>query len=249
MKTKEKFLDDLGGEERDIKIVKTPNSDYINELGIEVLNKFYTSNNPINIDAENIEYYYNNIFHYVAPKIKKINYDDLTFFIHANLNIHDNNNYSKTSPYFFLGAYSGCLLHILTQIHPQRYYINGLGQRFDYLFCGANYFDELIVDNFESQGLCKGVGLNGEGNLLLTINNEANACSNIAYNGHIKDIAIINNEGSFLFDLCKKGKSDFILGLNSEGSIDWSVTYTVSGDKKIMTKEIKKNRKIDKIYL
>ncbi|MBW3017851.1 hypothetical protein KY325_01695 [Candidatus Woesearchaeota archaeon] len=125
-----------------------------------------------------------------------------------------------------LGFYTGCLLQILTERNNEqekrtRIYINGHGNRFDNLFDYARTVDDLIIDNFQGEHICHGIGINGNVNSLTILNCKGyGIASEIgAYGGKAGIILLANNNGfttgsgtSF-----KKGKTGLFLLTNNEG--------------------------------
>ncbi|MBT5022777.1 hypothetical protein HOK51_07795 [Candidatus Woesearchaeota archaeon] len=105
---------------------------------------------------------------------------------------------------FLLGMYSGVLLSLLTERNKQenkrtKIYIDGNKKEFPYLFSYAQYFDELIVENFRGEKICDRLTYDtGSGNLLAFSNLEGSNFGWFSGIGtkSIKDVYFINN--SFL---------------------------------------------------
>ncbi|MBS3121971.1 hypothetical protein J4434_03760 [Candidatus Woesearchaeota archaeon] len=145
------------------------------------------------------------IYNSIYRRLKDVNLkhvfftgDDLIYFISAKAN----NDYGEPGS-FALGLFTGCLLHLLTirnraQGRRTRFYINGQGNKFDYLFCGAREVDELIVDNFNGSHLCTHVGsFNGHVDYVVIMNSSGERLgSNIGSDhGEINNVIFINTNG------------------------------------------------------
>ncbi|MBT5022164.1 hypothetical protein HON01_05045, partial [Candidatus Woesearchaeota archaeon] len=118
---------------------------------------------------------FSNIRDYSAENLNEVNFNnaDLTNFIFSRINSDCDELEAK-----IVGMYSSALLEILTENNREknlstRFYINGDGNEFDYLFFGVCNFDELIVDNFKGNNICEGACSGGNtGNFLALLNLE-----------------------------------------------------------------------------
>lgn len=105
-----------------------------------------------------------------------------------------------------LGLYTGMLLHLLTERNQEQgkrtsFYINGNGNRFDYLFLYAQFVDEVIVDNFVGQCICHNIASDGRANRIVGMNIEGQSpllwCGE---GGVVSQIIGINIKGDNVFD-------------------------------------------------
>ena len=99
-----------------------------------------------------------------------------------------------------LGHITGCLLQILTEKNREkgkrtRFYINGEGNKFDYLFYHASEADDLIVDNFRGEEICTSVGARGTVRSVTVLNCEEgfNGASKIGSNEGSAELLILHN--------------------------------------------------------
>src|SRR3989338_2084130 len=132
----------------------------------------------------------------------QFNEEDLKNFIFYCVN-HDYES-SKAQAY---GMYSGCLLQLLTERNKEQgkstqFYIDGKGNRFDYLFCYANHVDEVRIVNFSGDYICSFMGsFGGSANLIYGENLTGNFIfSNIgSYNSNINRIFGSHIKGNWAF--------------------------------------------------
>jgi hypothetical protein len=98
------------------------------------------------------------------------------------------------------GHITGCLLQLLTERNREkgkitRFYINGEGNKFDYLFYHASEVDDLIVDNFKGEEICSSVGARGRARSVTVLNCEGgfNVASKIGSNEGSAELLILHN--------------------------------------------------------
>ena len=120
----------------------------------------------------------------------KYNENDIKAYIYANANKE-----LETNPARILGIYTGCLLTILTQRNKKKdketiLYINGKGNRFDYLFSHAKHFDAVVLDNFKGERICEGIARQGKAGLIAVKNIEGNATLYAAAHAGIMDLIL-----------------------------------------------------------
>ncbi|MFC1698092.1 hypothetical protein ACFL1H_07145 [Nanoarchaeota archaeon] len=235
VKTKDniqQFLDDLGGDEREIIIPKSgPVIDKLNGVRDMIIHEFDDGYNHILI-RNNIKKIYKKIYKRLEELSLNLNYDkkDLTNFIHANINLDIGNGNS------ILGVYSA---YLLDKLNLDFYYIDGKGNEFDQLFQGSQNCKNLIIENFQgdhvgadisTSGLLafinnngdkigKSAGDQGETNNVFYINNKGKEIgSTVAYEGKANNVFYINNIGDLIcYFVCVQGKINSILALNNEG--------------------------------
>jgi hypothetical protein len=117
--------------------------------------------------------------------------------------VYHNANNGKTDPILF-GLYTGCLLSLLTtrreeQRKDSRVHIDGKGERFDYLFYGAQFVDELFVENVRGDNVCGYVSsFQGQGRVLITknIQGKRTAMNIASSDGELSLYMAINNSGN-----------------------------------------------------
>lgn len=102
----------------------------------------------------------------------QINETDLEMFI-----LYNSNSDQPEDKRIALGIFTGALAQMITERNARegkrtRIYINGQGNRFDYLFLGAHNVDEIFVQNLRGKNICGdiqsafrlvGIGLYGQG--------------------------------------------------------------------------------------
>lgn len=96
--------------------------------------------------------------------------DDLRSLILATSNMECNLVESQMR-----GMYTGMLLQLLTERNKAqgkrtRFYVNGQGNRFDYLFLYAQFVDEVIVDNFVGNYIYHNIACEGWANRIVGMN-------------------------------------------------------------------------------
>ena len=102
-----------------------------------------------------------------------------------------------------LGYFTGNLVTILTQRNKvkgtsTKIYVNGNGNRFDYLFYGVKEADELVIDNFEGDYICSLAGTLGGRITSLVIQNcrgEHLASGAGSWLGRLDNLCMIDNKG------------------------------------------------------
>jgi hypothetical protein len=103
-----------------------------------------------------------------------------------------------------IGIYTGILLQILTERNKEegkktRFYINGKGNKFDYLFHSANIIGDLIVENFRGKFICAFLEKDDAGD-------------------SINVVAGIGLEGDWALSACgSKNSEDIVIGKNIKG--------------------------------
>ncbi|MFC1697765.1 hypothetical protein ACFL1H_05505 [Nanoarchaeota archaeon] len=220
------FLDDLGGEEREINIIKsTTLSTLINIF--HGLKKLYLDKK---LPVEEYDMYkaVSNAVHNYRPEF---NLEDLTFFIHTFKDNDFNNNIQ-----ILLGTYTGALLDFKTYLNnledKETYlYLNGEGSRFKYLFYNARNVDKLILDNWKGDCIGSNIANRGEANFIALLNCEGNWIgSSVGKNGILDNYFAINNKGDHcVYGTGNKGESELIVLFNNEGK---DLMYTLSADGK-----------------
>ncbi|MFC1697759.1 hypothetical protein ACFL1H_05475, partial [Nanoarchaeota archaeon] len=145
------FLNDLGGNEREIKMPKSTKVD----LFMKLLNDLF-DNKLIQLEKNNMftDNLYLDLYKCISDKLKNItiNKDDLKSFIYTSAPLDLDLN-----KYVLRGGLSGTLLQLLSERTDKfTFYINGYNMKYDYLFFEANLKenDNLIIDNFEGDNIC-----------------------------------------------------------------------------------------------
>jgi len=124
---------------------------------------------------------------------------DLKEFILAKANTDYQEDYSAA-----LGLFTGCLLEILTKRNTEEgkrtiVYINGQGNKFDYLFSHARAVDTLVVDNFRGDNICYNISnsLDKRAKTIAVLNISGDrTCAGV--NGHIWNLFIIDCYGDYI---------------------------------------------------
>jgi hypothetical protein len=152
------------------------------------------------IDEDNVDEYYNKIYADLQAENIPFTQNDLINFIHAC------SNGDSSVP---LGLFTGCMLHDLTFRNKDvgkrtKMHIDGHGNRFDFLFLHCRQIDELVVENFNSWGLCNEIQ---NGNLLcLANNNGEHIGDDAASGGYIGTFILAHNKGRFVgFSIASEG--------------------------------------------
>ena len=135
----------------------------------------------------------------IEKKLPEYNQQDLTSLIFAKANKEYDKKESAA-----LGLYTGILLHILTKRNSKKgkktqFYINGRGNKFDYLFYFAKEVDELTIESFTGDNICDSIAsYEGKANKITLNNNKGNDTAwNAGGNqGNIKTLIINNNKGN-----------------------------------------------------
>ncbi|MFC1697763.1 hypothetical protein ACFL1H_05495 [Nanoarchaeota archaeon] len=238
-----KFLHDLGGDERELEIVKT--------TAVNNLCKYFDQFLPITTKKFNDLKWLKNaptddffgsrpIYDYMKKEVKNLDFDeqDLKSFIYIN--------YSKEYSLFeqsHLGIFSGILLE---QLDQNEVYINGLNQFYNCLFKWTKNFNNLILDNFQGQFTFNNIGAEGKINNLIIANSELDMgaeylggrggnidtllflnCSgnhmgsSIGENkGKVNKLIIANNYGEYSMHMGDESEVNFILNAYNNGASD-----------------------------
>ncbi|MFC1697764.1 hypothetical protein ACFL1H_05500 [Nanoarchaeota archaeon] len=146
MTVKEKFLDDLGGKEREIIVPNSSLNEKLFKHCTDMMNTYeYTKRN----------YIFPNTFHEKGIQI----YEQLKKEIDFKFNINQFNdfilNYSDIHLEEDKKKVFGCCTSALFKLAEKgiEVYLNGQGKRFDYLLHHLTEFDDLILDNFKGKEL------------------------------------------------------------------------------------------------
>lgn len=134
-----------------------------------------------------------------SVKELEIDEEELTQIIHALGALAVEEEQKKV-----IGLYSGALLEVLTQRQrergePTKFYMNGEGMRFDYLFANAQNIGDVTIDNFTGEYI---------------------GCAMLATQGTAGKIAIINCKGERIaWDTGYRGTAEAIYIINCEGNL------------------------------
>lgn len=128
----------------------------------------------------------------------ELNEADISSFV----TVMSNNEY-KHYDSEALGYFTGNLVTILTQRNrakgnPTKIYINGSGNKFNYLFYGVKEADELVIDGFEGEYICSLAGTLGGRITSLVIQNckgKHLASGAGSWLGRLDNLCMINNKG------------------------------------------------------
>src|SRR3989338_4371559 len=153
--------------------------------------------------------------------------EDLRTFILSNVNNNLDINTSQC-----LGLFTGCLLHFLTERNAHageitRFYINGNGNRFDYLFLGAKYIHDLFVENFYGDNICKAIANNGgQAGLVcgLNLKGEGSLRGIGSYDDIVRQVLGITLKGDYVFNGCgqARGVIDQLICVGATGNASFS---------------------------
>jgi len=133
---------------------------------------------------------------------------DLKSFIYTKCDVELPFHWHK----IVLGMYTGCLLELLTKRNRQdgkrtRFYINGNGSTFGYLFYRARDVDMLVVENFYGLGLCNDIGANSGHADIVIVNNIKSVCGCSGFgsdNGSIDMLYMTNIIGNLGSNVAEK---------------------------------------------
>lgn len=165
------------------------------------------------------------IFQNLKSALKKEIIDEATvksfIFINSNMNYPD--DIAQV-----IGMCSGALLQMLTEQNLKEgketfFHIDGNKSRFDYLFYLTPTIDELIVENFVGEGICKGIAtFGGKANLVMMINNEGTELGSKigGFWGNAKNVIFCNNKGEDIGTAIgtENGQVERIIMLNNLGN-------------------------------
>ena len=174
--------------------------------------------------AEELNHLCPTMWENLQDELKDVDYNenDLENFIIARANLY--NSFDPEQK--ILGAYAGFLLQLLTHRNKKqgkrtRFYINGEGNKFDYLFCSAQDIDELIVDNFRGTGICSHI-INEESKANLV------ACLNIK--GDYTLFKAGKNKGKINLLVCKNIKGSRVMQFaGTRGEINTIIAQNIEG--------------------
>ena len=173
------------------------------------------------------------IYSYLTKELEPVEFSekDLTEYILARTN-----NYDRDS--LVCGVFSGFLLSLMTERNQAqgkrtRFYINGSGNSFDYLFAFARTVDELIVENFSGDYICTNIGSNGGvANQVVGLNLKGNyALAEIGTDGgNVSLVLGVGIKGiSALSSIGKNGGNvKYVLGFDIEGD---NALYNICSNK------------------
>src|SRR3989338_8008802 len=173
------------------------------------------------------------IYSYLTKELEPVEFSekDLTEYI-----LSRTNNYDRDS--LVCGVFSGFLLSLMTERNQAqgkrtRFYINGSGNSFDYLFAFARTVDELIVENFSGDYICTNIGSNGGvANQVVGLNLKGNyALADIGTDGgNVSLVLGVGIKGiSALSSIGKNGGNvKYVLGFDIEGD---NALYNICSNK------------------
>lgn len=152
--------------------------------------------------------------------------DDLRQFIFSNANNDGAGMDIRASQW--LGIFTGCLLQLLTERNKEKgketvFYVNGNGNRFDYLFFGARKIHELFVESFCGDFICNHIASHGgEADLVCGLSLKGNySLSSIGESkGVVKQVIGISLEGDYVFTDCS----------NHDGHVHQMIMLDIKGD-------------------
>ncbi|MFC1698251.1 hypothetical protein ACFL1H_08000, partial [Nanoarchaeota archaeon] len=182
------FLDDIKGEEREIIIPKSNAVDKLNDVYNEIDLDYIDWEKYLTIIKDELN-------NKIKPILNKIDYnnDDLKSFIYSKCNLYKDE-------YPVLGYFTGILLETLTERNKDNhFYINGHGQRFDYLFYFTKYVDKLIIENFQGDFIGNYIGFKGEVNLLIMNNIHGDDIAQGMCNNGTFNTMFVTNSGDNVF--------------------------------------------------
>lgn len=134
--------------------------------------------------------------------------DDLRGFIFSNVNTDITGMDIRASQW--LGIFTGCLLQLLNERNDKEgkrtsFYINGKGNKFDFLFLGAKKIHDVFVENFSGDYICSNIASHGgEADLVCGRNLKgSHLLSSIGYlDGIAKQVIGLKLEGDYAFSGC-----------------------------------------------
>lgn len=250
-------FDNLKGiqKEREVKDRKKTNLEYLLEAEKVIVEKYSKGITKFDVGALSEK-----ICPVLNKEVKKnleyinFNKEDIKDLIFAKVN-NDYNVYETQ----VLGAYTGCLLNLLTERNQKdgkrtKLYINGHGNRFDYLFFRTTNIDELIINNFVGDWIGSHAGETGKINFLCGLNIDGdqtflyagNDCKtnfiggiNLKGNNILSTIGVSNSNINFVFGINIRGyrslaeikQAKLIVGANIFG--DESLCWTGSSKGKV----------------
>ena len=144
-----------------------------------------------------------------------------------------NSDYDSDESRKALGLYTGILLQSLTEKNVKqgkrtRVYINGYGNRFDYLFYACKHVDELVLENFTGDYICSSMGVSDDnlegagfiGRLVGIHLNGIEALNVAGYSTQAKQIIGIDIRGRNGFSSIGRasGKTNQIIGVDIAGT-------------------------------
>ncbi|MFC1697762.1 hypothetical protein ACFL1H_05490 [Nanoarchaeota archaeon] len=177
-----KFLDNLGGNEREIKQIEDRLEPYFENL-----------KELLNYEVKNDLKDYDGFYEISKRNLSEtdITEGNLRDFIYTNIN-----NELEIEDQRILGKYTSIILELLNEkTENLTFYINGNGQKFDYLFYYAKNFHELIIDNFVGRNICTAIADKGTVNLIMAVNCKVQQSFNhIPFHvGYVDSLIVVNN--------------------------------------------------------
>src|SRR3989338_5460343 len=142
---------------------------------------------------------YCDIYRRIEQELKGIDIteDELKGFIITNSNIE-----RELFESIILGMYTGSLLQLFTERNRRqgkrtRFYINGDGSYFPFLFYCAKDIDDVFVDDFKGEGICSLVGsFGGKANNVI-VRGEGNHLTSYvgSVKGRVKNVILLDAKG------------------------------------------------------
>ncbi|MFC1697776.1 hypothetical protein ACFL1H_05560 [Nanoarchaeota archaeon] len=216
------FLDDLGGDEREIIIPgSNPTMDKLNAVRDQLFEEFNDDTISTGLQLF-IKEEHQKICERLDKLTNNLQYEqeDLKNFIFENSNL----DIDILEP--VLGVYTA---YLLDKLNLDFFYINGLNNQFNYLFCNSKNCKNLIIENFSGFNIGLYISTTG---LLAYINNKGkNIGLEVGYDGKTDDpfydmemkgrtnnVFFINNKGKQIgFSAAHATKASFIAFINNEG--------------------------------
>ncbi|MFC1697777.1 hypothetical protein ACFL1H_05565 [Nanoarchaeota archaeon] len=215
------FLDDLkGNQERELIQPESTTLDKLNAVRDQFFKEFY--NKKI---STRIKIYIKKNYETVKKRLNELtnnleyDQDDLKNFIFSNCNL----DLDLEGP--ILGVYSG---YLLDKLNLDFFYINGLNNKFNYLFLCSKNCKNLIIENFEGFDVGAYIStsglltyLNNKGrNIGIAVGSEGN--DEFTFNSNpyrkINNVFYINNIGDGIgCDVADDGNASFVAFINNKG--------------------------------
>lgn len=216
------MLEELKGinKEREEKGREKSTVEYLLETCNEVIQEYKTK---ITNNYNKMQEVYQAMYKKIEKKLPEYNEKDLTSLIFTKAN-NEHDKKESTA----LGLYTGILLHILTKRNQKKgkktqFYINGKGNKFDYLFYFAKEVDELTIESFTGDNICECIAsYEGKANKITLNNNKGNYTAWYAGSdqGNINTLIINNN----------KGNDAAIFAGYDEGNINKIIINNITGE-------------------
>ncbi len=188
----------------------------------------------VDVDLSVSDTCYKRMYGKAEKILKDIEFDalDIDSYIFSRINI-DLDPIDETNR----GMFTGCLLEILTKRRRKqglgtRFYINGHGAKFPYLFLFAKHVDELVVDGFKGSSVCSFVGsYNGSANLVAAVNCAGNSLDRVGYQGGDCGIilAVKDSSPNLGRKICSAGNAGLIITTECLGGLMHHGTASFGG--------------------